>query len=91
MARYDELPVSENLILEASVPDKVEMMAQRNGCGDEPASSPHDDGVTMWTYGCPASGPVVLYEVADGRHSWDLGTGLDTTALLWSFFENQAP
>ena len=63
---YDELPVSENPILESSVPDKVALWAHANGCEADPASSVVDEKATRWEYTCPEADPVVFYEVATG-------------------------
>jgi polyhydroxybutyrate depolymerase len=86
---FDELPVSENPILESSVPDKVALWAHTNGCEADPASSVVDEKATRWEYTCPEADPVVFYEIATGTHSWNITGGFDTNEKLWEFLSSQ--
>ena len=86
---YDELPVSENSILESSVPGKVALWAHANGCEADPASSVVDEKTTRWEYTCPEADPVVFYEIATGTHWWNITGGFDTNEKLWDFLSSQ--
>jgi len=86
---YDELPVSENPILESSVPGKVALWAHANGCEADPASSVVDEKTTRWEYTCPEADPVVFYEIATGTHWWNITGGFDTNEKLWDFLSSQ--
>jgi len=88
---YDELPVSENPILESSVPDKVALWADANGCESQPNSSAVDELTTRWEYACPEADPVVFYEIATGTHWWNITGGFDTNKHLWDFLNSQTP
>ncbi|MEA3509945.1 MAG: PHB depolymerase family esterase [Actinomycetota bacterium] len=90
---YDELPVSENSILEASVPNKVLLWADVNGCEGDPISSVTTGETTRWTrweYTCPEADPVVFYEIGAGTHWWDITGGFNTNEKLWEFLSSQA-
>jgi polyhydroxybutyrate depolymerase len=87
---FDELPVSENPILESSVPDKVALWADANGCEADPASSVADEKTTRWEYTCPEADPVVFYEIATGTHRWNITGGFDTNERLWEFLSSQS-
>jgi polyhydroxybutyrate depolymerase len=86
---FDELPVSENPILESSVPDKVALWAAANGCEADPVSSVVDEKTTRWEYTCPEADPVVFYEIATGTHRWNITGGFDTNEKLWDFLSSQ--
>ena len=87
---YDELPVSENPVLELSVPDKVALWAERNGCDGEPTAASIDTQVIRREFTCPDADPVVFYEVENGRHWWGITTGFNTNEHLWEFFNSQS-
>jgi polyhydroxybutyrate depolymerase len=84
---FGQLPVSGNPMLDVNVPDKVTLWAQANGCESEPTTTEHAGTSTEWTFSCPPDASVVLYEIPDGTHNWDLGTGFDTNQALWTFFD----
>jgi polyhydroxybutyrate depolymerase len=86
---YDELPVSENPILESSVPDKVDLWAAVNGCEGDPSSSAEDENTTRWEYTCPQANPVVFYEITTGTHWWNITATFDTNEKLWDFLSSQ--
>jgi len=87
---FDELPVSGNPILESSVPVKVGLWADLNGCEGDPRSSVADEKTTRWEYTCPETDPVVFYEIAGGTHGWNIAFGFDTSEKLWDFLSSQS-
>lgn len=89
-ASFGDLPVSENPILDASVPDKVAVWANVNGCEGDPVSIEQDDVSIRWEYACADSASVVFHEVATGTHWWNITTGFDTNQWLWDFLSTSS-
>ena len=87
---FGNLPVSENPILDAGVPDKVALWAESNGCGGDPSPIEQDDMSIRWEYACPEAASVVLHEIANGIHQWNIATGFDTNQWLWDFLSSQS-
>jgi polyhydroxybutyrate depolymerase len=87
---FGNLPVSDNPILDASVPDKVAVWAEVNGCAGDPSSIEQDDMLIRWEYACPDAASVVLHEIASGTHQWNIATGFDTNQWLWDFLTSSS-
>jgi polyhydroxybutyrate depolymerase len=85
---FGELPLSSNTILEVSVPEKVRLWAQANGCESDPSLIEQEGESVQWDFVCPDNAHVVLYEVTGGTHWWGVAAGFDTNAMLWDFLSN---
>jgi polyhydroxybutyrate depolymerase len=87
--------------LEASIPEAVAAIAERNGCDPEPAEEQVSEHVTVQEHGgCTDGAEVVFYTVEGGGHSWpgspaaselsdrlgETTQEISATDLMWDFF-----
>lgn len=83
-----------------SIPNWVDMLAERYGCESTPLTLPPVGDVSGVRYvGCHQQAEILFYTIAGGGHSWPGGEKLpevivgsttmdvDATRLMWEFFE----
>jgi len=83
-----------------AIPDWVETLARRNGCGQSPIEIPLSGVMSGLHYSnCTLNADVIFYIVAGGGHSWPGGVPLpqfiaglttqeiDATKVMWNFFQ----
>ena len=86
-----------------SIPDWIQMYAQRNACAGEPLYLPVSDTVSGVRYtSCSQDAEVVFYTIQGGGHTWPGGEpipewiagyttpDINATRVMWEFFSNYA-
>jgi polyhydroxybutyrate depolymerase len=82
-----------------SIPEWVDVLAQRNGCGPMPLELEPAGSVSGLEY-TACSADVIFYTIAGGGHSWPGGqpipvwiagettADIDATRVMWEFFQS---
>jgi polyhydroxybutyrate depolymerase len=83
-----------------AIPEWVNALAQRNGCGNAPQEIPPNGEVSGIQFtNCAFNADVIFYTVAGGGHSWPGGEpmpefivgyttrDIEATKIMWDFFQ----